>query len=208
MGKARLLVWREEDDLPQDMPALLGRDGVAVIPTDTLYALAARAFSLEALERIYKMKGRERGKALSIFLSRIEELEELFFLPSLAKGLARRYLPGPLTLVLRPKVVFPPPLVGPGGGVGVRIPRHPLPRMLVEALGEPVTATSANVSGERDPLTVRELPPEILSQVDLVVDGGRVLGVPSTVVDFTGRSPRILREGAVPARELEESFYG
>ena len=92
--------------------------------------------------------------------------------------------------------------------MGIRIPAHPLPRMLVEALGEPLTATSANVSGEKDPLTVEELSPGVLSQVALVVDGGRVKGVPSTVVDFTGEIPRILREGFIPTEELEELLHG
>ena len=201
-------MWKEGEDLPQELLRVLERGGVAVIPTETLYALAARALSPEAVEAVYRIKGRDRGKALSLFFSRVEGLEEFFHFPPLAKVLAQRYLPGPLTLVLKPRVEFPPYLLGPTGGVGVRIPSHPLPRMLVEALGEPLTATSANVSGERDPLTVEELPPDLVAQVALVVDGGRVGGVPSTVVDFTGDAPRVLREGAISLGELEETIHG
>ncbi|RLD96653.1 MAG: threonylcarbamoyl-AMP synthase [Aquificota bacterium] len=208
MGGVRYLVWKEGGELPQELVLLLQANEVAVIPTDTLYALAARAFSSEAVEKVYRIKGRERKKALSLFFARVEELESLFHLSPLAMRLAECYLPGPLTLVLKPRVEFPPPLLGPGGGVGVRVPQHPIPRMLVEALGEPVTATSANVSGERDPLTVADLPPRLLEEVKLVVDGGKARGVPSTVVDFTGDSPRILREGVISSRKLEEIFYG
>ncbi len=208
MGGVKYLVWREGDELPQELVSLLRANEVAVIPTDTLYAMAARAFSPEAVEKVYRIKGRDKGKALPLFLSRVEDLEAFFHLSPLAMRLAERYLPGPLTLVLRPRVEFPLSFLGPKGGVGVRIPQHPLPRMLVEALGEPVTATSANVSGERDLLTVAELPSELLEGVKLVINGGRVKGVPSTVVDLTGERPRILREGALSSRELEEIFHG
>ena len=204
----RLLVWREGDDLPRWLIQVLKEDGVAVIPTETLYALAARAFSPDALELVYEIKGRERGKALSLFFSGVEDLERYFHFTPLAKRLAERFLPGPLTLVLKPKRAFPPPLVGPTGGVGVRVPGHPLPRMVVEALGEPITATSANVSGGEDPLTVEELPGSILSKVALVVDGGRVPGVPSTVVDLTRGTLRVLRGGVLSVEEVEEAAYG
>ncbi len=208
MSRGRRLVWRVGEGLPRDLVQTLEAGGLAVIPTDTLYALAARALLPRAVGRVYQVKGRDKGKALSLFFSRVEELEAFFHLSPLAWRLARRYLPGPLTLVLRPRVEFPAYLLGPTGGIGVRIPDHPLPRALVEALGEPITATSANISGERDPLAVEELSPLLLSQVELVVDGGKVLGIPSTVVDLTGEGLRVLREGAISARELEEYVHG
>ena len=93
------VVWKEGDDLPEELLQALKGNGVAVIPTETLYALAARAFSPQAVEAVYEIKGRPRGKALSLFLSRVDELEKSFYLPALARGLVRRYLPGPLTLV-------------------------------------------------------------------------------------------------------------
>ncbi len=202
------LVWRKGDLLPQILVEALKRDGIVVIPTDTLYALSVRAFSDQAVMRIYDLKGRERGKPMSLFVAGERDLERFFHLSSLATNLAKTWFPGPLTLVLRPKVPFPPFLLGPGGGVGVRVPNHPLPRALVRALGEPLTATSANLSGGKDPVTISELPGELVEGVDLVVDGGRVPGLPSTVVDCTGDILKVLREGAVSKAELEGILHG
>ena len=88
------------------------------------------------------------------------------------------------------------------------MPNHPLPRALVEALGKPLTATSANLSGGKDPTTIAELPRELVKEVDVVVDGGKVLGVPSTVVDCTGEVLKVLREGVVSRAELEGILNG
>ncbi len=203
-----LLVWGEGDPLPRLLVDALVGGGVAVIPSDTLYALSVRAFSPEAVKRIYDLKGRERGKPLSLFVAGGEDMERFFFLTPIAKRLAKACLPGPLTLVLRPKVPFPFLLLGPGGGVGVRIPYHPLPRALVETLGEPLTATSANISGGKDPVTIAELPRELVEGVDVVVDGGKVPGLPSTVVDCTGEVLKVLREGVVSRAELEGILNG
>ena len=203
-----LLVWGKGDPLPQLLLDILMGGGMAVIPTDTLYALSVMAFSPGAVKRIYALKGRDRGKPLSLFVAGKEELDRCFFLTPIAKRLTKAYLPGPLTLVLRPKVPFPTLLLGPGGGVGVRMPNHPLPRALVEALGKPLTATSANLSGGKDPTTIAELPRELVKEVDVVVDGGKVLGVPSTVVDCTGEVLKVLREGVVSRAELGEILNG
>lgn len=203
-----LIHWRKSDPLPRLLVDALAGGGMAVIPTDTLYALSVRAFSPEAVERVYALKGRDRSKPMSVFVADIEEIKSRFFLTSIAERLAETCLPGPLTLVLRPKVPFPSPLLGPGGSVGVRLPDHPLPRALVKALGEPLTATSANLSWGKDPAAVTDLPQELVKEVDVVVDGGRLPGFPSTVVDCTGEVPKILRQGAISRAELEGILNG
>ncbi len=207
-GVEKRCVWMEGTPLPEGLVSILKGEGVAVIPTETLYALVARAFSLEAVERVLAIKKRAGEKTLALFFSDLEEVKRYFHFSPLALKLAGRFLPGPLTLVLRPTLSFPSYLIGPSGGVGVRVSGHPLPRRLVKALGEPVTATSANISGAPDPLTVEEMPGELIQEVDLVVDGGNVGGVSSTVLDLTSGAPRVLREGAVSLEDLQGVLNG
>ncbi len=204
----RSYTWREGDSLPPQLITILKDGGVVVIPTDTLYALSARASSATALRRIYELKGRNINRPLSLFMADVEDLRRHFHLTTDAERLADAFLPGPLTLVLRPRVPFPPWLMGPTGGVGVRVPAHRLPRGLVRAIGEPLTATSANVSGGRDALVIEELPPSLTQGVEMIIDGGRVKGVASTVVDCTGKQIKVLREGAVGFSKLEEVLEG
>jgi L-threonylcarbamoyladenylate synthase len=198
----------EGGPLPEGLVSVLKEERVAIIPTDTLYALVARAFSLKAVKRVFSIKKRDEEKPLALFFGDVEEVKRYFTLSPLALKLVDRFLPGPLTLILRPISSFPDYLIGPSGGVGVRVSGHPLPRQLVKALGEPLTATSANISGVSDPLTVEAMPQKLVLNVDLVVDGGCVGGVPSTVLDLTFGRPRVLRKGAVSLEDLKGMLDG
>ncbi len=186
--------------------AVLRSGGLVVYPTETLYALGADALDPEAVARVYKVKKRPLGKPLSIAVSSLEMLRRYAYLDEKAQRLARRFLPGPLTLVLR-KRDLPEILTSGLPEVGVRIPADPRALELIERFGGPVTATSANITEEVPPITVEEVL-EQLSSIDLILDGGPLdpSRVPSTIVDMVGE-PKVLREGRIKREELE-AFLG
>jgi L-threonylcarbamoyladenylate synthase len=168
--------------------AALARGEVVAFPTDTVYGLAVRP---GAEERVYAIKDRPRGLPLILMAASIEELERFAMFDERARELAGRWWPGPLTLVL--------PAVE-DGTLGVRIPDHPTAIDLLRAAG-PVLTTSANRHGEPDALTADAA--GRLAGLAGVIDGGPVPGgTPSTVLSLASAEPEVLREGAVPTREL------
>ena len=160
------------------------------IPTDTLYGLAADAFNGDAIERVFAIKERPEGMALPVLLSGIEQLESVAAaLPAGVDRLAEAYWPGPLTLIVERNEALPHRLTAGQSTVAARVPGHPVPRALAEALGRPITGTSANISGAADPQSIEELKRQVGERVDAVVDAGpRPAGTASTIVDLSERS--------------------
>jgi len=174
---------------------VLAEGGVAVIPTDTCYGLAANAIDDDSVRRVFAVKRRSLDKPVSIFLESVESVGSLFETRGIVKR-ALRLLPGRVTLILEPKTAFPRGIAGPEG-VGVRVSPHPLPRLIARLLGGPITATSANISGRPSPYSVEEAG---LDDVDAIVDAGPLPRIPvSTVVKAAGDRIQILREGAIPS---------
>ena len=170
---------------------VLRRDGIIVYPTDTVYGLGGDAFSDDAVLRVYEAKGRPLGKPISVAVSDTEMLCAIASVDDLAFCFLERFLPGPVTVVLGARSCLPPLLTGGTGRIGVRVPAHDLALRIIRGFDSPITATSANPSGERDPVS----PGEVRVPYDLLVDGGVLPGTPSTVVDLVDR--RILRRGAL-----------
>ena len=182
----------------------LRRGGLVAFPTDTLYALGADALAAQAVERVITVKGRARGKPLSVLVPSVEALASLDV--SLAAGVPdalRAFWPGPLTVVVKASGKFPAVLTAATGTVGLRIPAGPVAQAILAGFGGPVIGTSANKAGGPDPGDAKTVQRAIGGQIDLLLDGGRVaLGVPSTVLDCTSEPARILREGAIPRAKL------
>jgi len=182
----------------------LRRGGLVAFPTDTLYALGADALGADAVERVLAVKGRARGKPLSVLVSSVDTLASLDV--SLAAGVPdalRIFWPGPLTVVVKAGEKFPALLTGAAGTVGLRVPAGPVAQAILTGFGGPVIGTSANKSGGPDPDDAKTVQRAVGGQIDLILDGGRVtLGVPSTVLDCTTAPARILREGAIPRDKL------
>ncbi len=185
---------------------VLKGEGVVAFPTDTLYGLGASIYSQRAVERVFQIKGRPQEMALPVLLSRPEQLEEVALEVSpMAHRLARAFWPGPLTLVVQKSPRVPSLVTAGRETVAVRVPNHQVPRALVEGLGAPLTGTSANPSGGPDPVTAEDVRRLLGTQVDYIVDGGPApLGRPSTVVDVTGDTLRVLRARAVSVQQLQE----
>lgn len=181
---------------------VLKRGGIVAFPTDTVYGLAALAFMPESVERLYSIKGREHIKAIAVLIADMEQLSSISDNPSKAsQRLARRFWPGPLTLVLprHPKL---PNSLAPGQTIGVRMPDHPVALALLREAG-PLGVTSANLSGEANTATAEEVLAQLDGRAHLVIDGGKAPGgVPSTVVDMTGEMPKLLRSGPIGEAEI------
>ncbi len=193
-----------EGEALRTVVGILAADGVMAYPTETFYGLGAVLFSRKAVRRVFRLKARDAGKPLSLVVAGMDMIERLAMEPPpVFYRLAEEFWPGPLTLVLKAAESFPPELAGPGHSVAVRIPPAAWLRGLIAEIGLPITATSANISGEKevsDPAEVRRL---FEGKVDVILDGGPTPGgLPSTIVDLSGECPRVVREGAVPAAAL------
>ena len=186
--------------------SILKQGGVVAFPTDTVYGLGAWANLYQAVERVYQIKERPRNMALPLLLAHTSQISEVAEpVPPLAWLLARSFLPGALTIVLHKSNSVPDIITGGGSTVAVRIPAHPIPVALAEGLGAPIVGTSANLSGRPSPLTADEVYAQFGDKIDLVIDGGRCPGGrESTVVDATGETPVVLREGAISTEELRK----
>ena len=178
-----------------------------VFPTTGLYGLAADARSVAAVGRVFAVKRRPAGNPLLVLLSGLEDMPTLVrAVPDHAQPLLGLW-PGGVTLVFQAADAVPVELTGGTGKIGVRLPAHPVARALVERFGGPITATSANRSGDPAAARVADLAPEILRQVDLVLDAGTLAGgAGSTVVDVTDWPVRVIRQGAVPRQAIEEAL--
>jgi len=174
-------------------------------PTETFYALGASAYHQEALKKVFTIKGRDYDKPLPILIEGEVMLKEVVSeIPSLATTLMREFWPGGLTLIFKASAKIPPLLTAHTNTVAVRNPSHPIARILVKAAKCPLTATSANLSGEKSCSSAEEVAESLKNTVDLIIDGGQTEGLlPSTIVDLTSTPPKIVREGIISAEQLK-----
>lgn len=170
--------------------SVLMHDGLVVYPTETLYGLGADAFSEEAIRKVYEAKKRPIAMPVSIAVSDREMLGAVAHIEPWMDGFFETFLPGPVTVVLPARNCVPEVLTGGTGRIGIRMPAHPLALQLITAFDGPITATSANLHGAKDPQT----PYECTIPHELLIDGGRLPGTPSTVVDL--QKKEIIRSGA------------
>ena len=185
--------------------SILKQGGIVAFPTDTVYGLGACVSIHQAVERVYAVKERPRNMALPLLLADTSQVTEVAnYVPPIAWLLIDNFLPGALTIVLHKSNSVPDIVAGGGATVAVRIPAHPVPVALATGLGTPIVGTSANLSGRPSPLTADEVYSQFGNKIDLVIDGGRCPGgKESTVVDVTGETPVVLREGAISREEIE-----
>jgi len=180
------------------------------MPTDTFYGLAADPLNLRAVERVYEIKSRSRHKPLSLLIDSIDQAEELARpLPEEFYQLARRFWPGPLTVIVKAASRLPLKVTANTGNVALRVPAAKIPLEVVRAAGIPVTATSANLSGASECTTAIAVRDQLQGRISIIVDGGTSpREVASTIVDLTDEEARwrVIREGAIPTVEISEYF--
>jgi len=190
--------------------------GVAVIPTDTVYGLACDPSQPDAVRRLYELKGRPARKPSAVLFFSVERaMRSLEHLPLRTAGAVRALLPGPVTLLLpNPAAMFPlacaPGLDREDAPLGVRVPDWPPPLTALARVRVPAMQSSANLSGGDDPRSLQEVPASIRSAADLVLDGGVLAGVPSTVIDLTvydlDGSWQVVRRGALAPEAVESAL--
>lgn len=183
---------------------------LVVYPTETLYGIAADPFSKSALSRLFEVKGREAAKTVALIAAdAVSALSLSREVSPVARRLADSFWPGPLTLVLPARTDIAPELVGPGGGVGVRVSPHPIAHALASGLGRPITATSANRAGKPPARTLAEARKALGDKVKVFLEGGTLgASAPSTVVEVKDSEWRIIREGAVSSAQIAIALAG
>lgn len=181
--------------------------GLIAFPTDTFYGLAANPFDQSAISRLYQIKGRPASKPILLLIDGIDRINYLVRTVSpLAEAVMETYWPGPLTLVFEALPVLPDFLTAGTGTIGIRFPDAAIPSGLINEAGFPITATSANRSGEPSPSTVSDVMRMIGADLDVILDGGGCQSTPSTLLDLSSDRPRILREGKISTESLIQFF--
>ena len=204
-------ILRVHPDEPQQdridyIVSCLRKGDVVALPTDTFYGLAVDPVNLQAVERIYQIKTRQKQKPLSLLIASISQAYELArdTDPQLDK-LAERFWPGPLTIIVRAGTKLPLRSTANTGNVALRVPDAAIPRAVVEAFGLPITATSANLQGAAECTHAAAVRDQIGDRIPLIIDGGPTgHALPTTIVDLSLGPGRweILREGAIPTHEI------
>jgi L-threonylcarbamoyladenylate synthase len=170
---------------------------VIAFPTDTLYGVGARAADPAAVARLYQVKRRPSEQPMVWLVTDRAQVERFAVVSGAATALMARHWPGPLTLVLPARI----PTDGPT--IAVRAPDHEVALALLSALGEPIASSSANPAGQPPPVDADQVITGLGDALDLVLDAGPCrIGHPSTILDLSGATPRILRQGAIPSSEL------
>lgn len=180
---------------------VLADGGVVVAPTETRYGILVRADVESAVQRLFEIKGRNTTNPTAIFVQSIATIERLGLMTPIARKLIAEFLPGPLTLVLDAKIPWGAPRVV-NGKIGIRWSSSVFIHQLVTAVGAPLTATSANLSGQPDRESVAGIMVDFGSAVDVYIDGGLMSGPVSTVVECSGDNFLILRHGAIPREQI------
>lgn len=184
---------------------LIAEGQLVAIPTETVYGLGANGLLPEAVEQIFKAKGRPQDNPLILHVPSDQWLARYCCeIPEEAYALTKRFWPGPLTLILKRQSMVPDCVTAGLETVGMRCPAHPVTRAILELAGVPVAAPSANTSGRPSCTTAEDVMEDMDGKIAAVVDGGPCeVGVESTILDLTCRPPRLLRPGGLPLEEIE-----
>jgi len=180
--------------------------GAVAFPTETVYGLGANALDERAVAGVFAIKGRQEDNPLIVHVASLQDALPLVKeTPDILRPLAEKFWPGPLTLIMRKSGIIPHNVTAGLNTVAVRVPEHPAALALIRACGCPVAAPSANPSGRPSPTTAMHVQNDLAGRIRYILDGGDCrVGLESTVLDISGRTPRILRPGGVTYDELTE----
>ncbi len=195
----------ENPDSPQRVASVLNKGGVVIYPTETLYGLGTLAINDESVKKVFSLKERLHGKPIPVLVKDKEMLTEYVVVTDVANRLIEKFLPGPLTLVLKEKKIFPYLISAGTGNIAIRISRHPFVKRLFDFLSEPLTSTSANISDRENLFSFEEIFETFNSKVELIVDSGNIpRSKGSTVIDLTVKPVFIIREGDISRERIKE----
>ena len=202
------MILKDSQQARQAAAAAIARGSVVAFLTDTFYGLGANPFDKQAVRRINALKGRDGGKPILIVLSDASEAERFILRRSeLFKVVSSSHWPGALTLVAEARECVIEEITAGSGTVGLRLPDDESVRDLVRDCGGALTATSANIAGEPPARTAVDVARYFPTGLDIIIDGGATRSdKPSTVLDLSGQTPRLIREGVVSRRELQKTL--
>lgn len=195
---------RPRKEVIDEVADVLRSGGLCAFPTETVYGLGADGFNREAVLKIFRIKGRPPDNPLIMHVDSKEMLNELVVdVPEIAYRFMEFAWPGPLTLVLKKSAKVPKEVTAGLPTVAVRCPGHPIALALISALGKPIAAPSANLSGRPSPTNAKHVIDDLMGSVDVIVDGGETFfGVESTIIDVTSEPPKLLRPGPIAVEDL------
>lgn len=196
-------------ELINEAALVIKNGGVIAFPTQHLYGLGADAFNADAVNRVFEIKRRPYDKPLLVLIGKSYDLTRLVQqIPYSATRIMERFWPGAVTIVFKAKHILPINLTAGTERIGVRIPEHPVALALTTAVQGPITATSANITGNSGCSLISDMDPLITDKLDLIIDVGALKGgMGSTVVDVTGDSPKILRQGVVSEKDIFAAVF-
>ena len=199
-----LLLNAENSGATETVAEILKNGGLAAIPTETVYGLAANAFDPAACANIFKAKGRPGDNPLIVHICNMDMLKDVVEeVPEKAKILAEKFWPGPLTMIMKKSDKIPMVTSANLPTVAVRFPAHPVAQRIIAEAGLPLAAPSANLSGSPSPTTFEHCVHDLLGRVDAIIDGGPcAVGVESTIISFAEETPMLLRPGYVTLEQL------
>jgi L-threonylcarbamoyladenylate synthase len=187
-----------ESELFSDVKKVIDQGNLVVYPTETLYALGANPFSEKAITKIFQVKNRPLTLPISVAVSDLEMMKGIAEVSELAQKIAMQFLPGPLTLLMKKKAQFPLILTSGSDLIGIRIPKHKAALKIIEETG-PITVTSANLHSQPDPKNLDVAVNQLGEKVTLYIDCGECeYQSPSTIVDVSTASAKIIRKGVIP----------
>ena len=173
----------------------LSAGGIIAYPTDTYYGLGCDLFNIKAIRKLYAAKRLDNRRALSIICRDLKDVSDYAVLSDFAFEVLKRYLPGPFTFILRAKKIIPKLLMTDRKEVGIRMPDHPVPMAMARLAGRPIINTSATIAGGEAMSDPREIEKSFKGTIDFVIDGGIIVGEPSTVVRIVDNEAEVIREG-------------
>jgi L-threonylcarbamoyladenylate synthase len=176
---------------------ILKEGGVIIFPTDTVWGIGASIDRLDAIRRLYQIKGREEGKPTAVLVNNQPLAGNLGIIDQEAQKLANEFWPGGLTLVVKAKAAVPKEILGQVGTIGLRQPNHPLALALIQKLGTGLVASSANFANQPAPTTKESLDSNLVQIVDFFLEGEAGGEPPSTVIDTTVKPFKVIRQGRV-----------
>ena len=179
---------------------------VIIYPTDTVYGLGANVYDKNVIERIYQIKGREKNHPFSIIIGNVLDLKELIEeIHQPAIILMEKFWPGALTLIFKSSLKLKDKLPVDRENIGVRLPNNKICGFLTKFCGYPIISTSANLSGGKAPYSIEEIPQEIKTSCDIIIDTGKIRSKgESTIIDVSTPIPKIIREGGIPMEEIRK----
>ena len=195
-----------DEEILKQAGSILRNGGLVAFPTETVYGIGANALAEESVKKVYEAKGRPSDNPLIVHVVKTEDINELVReLPQKAEKLISEFWPGPLTLIFKKASIVSEIVTGGLDTVAIRMPAHPIAKLLIELAGVPVAAPSANLSGKPSPTMEEHVINDMKGRVDAIVCGGNAdVGVESTVLDITSDIPMILRPGGVTKEDLEK----